>query len=475
MFRSLRGQLILSHIIPSLLIIPLMGIALVYILGNRFILPNLVNQLADDALVIGEVARQEPGLFQDTGLAQKVLAYGRPDTTTRVMILDTQGRIIGSSDPTDENRIHTIPTHPELVDALNGQTVKTGDFSQAMQGEVVDVFVPVFDDHNQVLGIIRMTYRFATVFDLLLRLRYLIFSIFSVGIVFSAFLGLFLAFYISRPIQNVTHAIRELATGHRTESLPEQGPMEIESLQQSANFLVSRLHDLEADRRQLLVNLVHELGRPLGGLRTGIQVLRRGAKDDPEVLDELLEGLEEETSLLRHLLEDLSQLHDHVLGVLELDRQPVKISDWLDSRLGSFRLSAAQKGLEWRENIPEDLPEMNIDPLRIGQVVGNLINNAIKYTPRRGTVTISAGKNDREVWIRVEDTGPGIPGDELKNIFVPFFRGSKSKRIKQGMGLGLTIAKDLTLAHQGRLTVDSKPGSGSKFTIWLPLDDLANP
>ena len=80
MFRTLRGQLILSHIIPSLIIIPLMGIALVYILGNRFIIPNLVNQLSDDALVIAEIARQQPSLFQDTNLAQKVLAYGRPDT-----------------------------------------------------------------------------------------------------------------------------------------------------------------------------------------------------------------------------------------------------------------------------------------------------------------------------------------------------------------------------------------------------------
>lgn len=475
MFRSLRGQLILSHIIPSLIIIPLMGIALVYILGNRFIIPNLVNQLSDDALVIAEIARQQPELFQDTALAQNVLAYGRPDTTTRVMILDSQGSIMGSSDPTDADRIHTVPSHPEIAEVLSGQTIKTVDFSQAMQGEVIDVFVPVFNDQRQLLGIIRMTYRFATVFDLLLRLRYLIFSIFSIGIVFSAFLGLFLAFYISRPIQNVTHAIRELATGHRTESLPEQGPSEIESLQQSANFLVARLRELESDRRQLLANLVHELGRPLGGLRTGIQVLRRGAKDDPKVLDELLEGMEGETSILRHLLEDLSQLHDQVLGVLELERQPVKLSEWLDSRLGPFRLSAAQKGLEWGEDIPQDLPEINIDPLRMGQVVGNLINNAIKYTPRQGKVTVSAGKNDREVWMRVEDTGPGISKEDLKNIFVPFFRGSQSKRIKQGMGLGLTIANDLTLAHQGRLTVESHSGSGSRFTIWLPLDDQIAP
>ncbi len=470
MFRSLRGQLTLSHIIPSIIIIPLMGIALVYILGNRFFVPNLVNQLADDALVISEIARQQTLLFQDTELAQQVLSYGKPDTTTRVMILDQQGRILGSSDQADANRLGTILNEPWIAEALTGRTIKRVDFSQAMQGEVVDVLVPVFDDKNQVIGIVRMTYRFATVIDLLLRLRYLIFAILSIGIVFSALLGLFLAFYISRPIQNVTRAIRELSTGYRTDSLPEQGPAEIESLQKSANYLVARLHDLETDRRQLLANLVHELGRPLGGLRTGIQVLRRGAKDDPAVLDELLEGMEEETSILQDLLEDLSQLHDQVLGVLELDREPVRLSEWIDSRLGQFRLSAAQKGLHWREQIPADMPEISIDPLRMGQVIGNLLNNAIKYTPRGGTVTISAGDDTREVWIRIEDTGPGISDEDLENIFVPFFRGAQKKRIKQGMGLGLTIAKNLTLAHQGRLTVESQVGTGSQFTIWLPKD-----
>ena len=228
------------------------------------------------------------------------------------------------------------------------------------------------------------------------------------------------------------------------------------------------MHELRQNRQQLLANLVHELGRPLGGLHTGIQVLRRGAKDDPQILDEMLEGMEIETSILQRLLEDLSHLHDQVIGTRELNFQKVALSEWLPSTLISAEEAALRKNLKWMTNIPQELPEIDLDPQRMAQVIGNLLANAIKYTPRGGTVNVSAGERGEMIWIRVNDTGPGIPVDEQDMIFEPFYRGTQRQRIKQGMGLGLHIAKDYVTAHHGRIEVDSAPGSGSSFTIWLP-------
>ena len=115
------------------------------------------------------------------------------------------------------------------------------------------------------------------------------------------------------------------------------------------------------------------------------------------------------------------------------------------------------------------MPVIQADADRLAQAVGNLVSNAIKYTPPGGVITVSAGTKDSESWVRVSDTGPGIPVNEREKIFQPFYRGGQGHRFPQGMGLGLSIARDLATAHGGRIELESTPGLGSQFTIWLPL------
>jgi len=137
--------------------------------------------------------------------------------------------------------------------------------------------------------------------------------------------------------------------------------------------------------------------------------------------------------------------------------------------LGPWRALAQEKRLLWEESIPGDLPIVQADPVRLAQVIGNLVDNAIKYTSAGQTVAVSVGVEDERAWIRVRDTGPGIPVKEHGLIFSPFYRGGVERRIKQGMGLGLSIARDLARAHSGEITLESAPGQGSCFTFWLPL------
>jgi two-component system sensor histidine kinase BaeS len=468
MLKSLRGQLLISHILPTLIIIPLMGIALVYFLENKLILPSLENQLTDDAVAIAKIARAQPKIFSDSNLAGALLKDMDLNTQTRVMLLNTDGVLLASSDPEDDYRLNQALNITGITDAQDKTISKQLDFSKGLHGEVVDVFAPVIDFENQLIGIVRVSFRYVTVADQLMEMRFLIVGILTFGILFGVILGTLLALNINQPISQVTQAVLGLARGTSSDSIPEEGPEEIQILQKAVNFLVARLHELRQNRQQLLANLVHELGRPLGGLHTGIQVLRRGAKDDPQILDEMLEGMEIETSILQRLLEDLSHLHDQVIGTRELNFQKVALSEWLPSTLISAEEAALRKNLKWMTNIPQELPEIDLDPQRMAQVIGNLLANAIKYTPRGGTVNVSAGERGEMIWIRVNDTGPGIPVDEQDMIFEPFYRGTQRQRIKQGMGLGLHIAKDYVTAHHGRIEVDSTPGSGSSFTIWLP-------
>jgi signal transduction histidine kinase len=173
-------------------------------------------------------------------------------------------------------------------------------------------------------------------------------------------------------------------------------------------------------------------------------------------------------------VDDLAGLHDQALGALELERRTVVLSEWLNHTLGPWREAARAKGLQWQAAIPSSLPALQGDPDRLGQALGNLFSNAIKYTPPGGTVSVDAGTDDGMIWIRVSDTGPGIDPAEQERIFEPFYRSQPGRRFPQGMGLGLSIARAVIGAHDGRLELDSVPGRGSRFTVFLPFTESAN-
>jgi signal transduction histidine kinase len=248
----------------------------------------------------------------------------------------------------------------------------------------------------------------------------------------------------------------------------ERGPEEIRSQARAVNFLVEELHSLETSRRQLLANIVHELGRPLGALRSAIHALEQGAAQDPRLMTDLTHGMDQETLRLQYLLDEVASLYDKATGGLELDRKPVQTTAWLRSVLSPWQAAAAEKQLQWQVEIPESLDSIEIDALRMAQVVGNLLSNAIKYTPSGGTINIAAGVDEKNFWLRVRDTGAGVQADEREKIFQPFYRGDTGRRIKQGMGLGLTIARELATAHGGQLDVESEFGKGSIFTVSIP-------
>ncbi len=257
--------------------------------------------------------------------------------------------------------------------------------------------------------------------------------------------------------------------------MAEKGPREIRQLSTGVNILSERLRLLEETRRRSLANIVHELGRPLGAMRSAVHVLRGEVGDDPAIRDELLGGVEGQIERMQPLLDDLAQLHGQGQGVVVLDRELTRLDEWLPPILLPWRAAALEKGLAWQATIAAPLPVVSIDRRRMAQAVGNLLSNAVKYTPAGGAVSVEAGSDGREIWIRVGDTGPGIDQAEQERVFEPFYRSDRDRRFPQGLGLGLTLARDLVTAHGGRLTLDSAPGAGSRFTIVIPVSPRSSP
>jgi len=470
MIRTLTGRLILSHVLPFLIIISLAGLALDYLLETRFLLSNLADELKAEAILVADLAADHPEIWGDPVEAQAFVNRASLPVAAQATLVDVNGLLMASTTSADANLVgQPLENMPDPADLLSDEITVRTDPRRDLKTNVVDVFVPVRGPDGQVMGIVRLTQQLATVFDQFLMLRYLITAVLATGLLVGSGIAWFLGNNLGQALHRVTQAAHGLSNRQRLDPLPEQGPEEIKQLLRAVNTLVEQLETLEQNRRRLLANLVHELSNPLSALRSATSALLGGAGDDLMLRRELLLGMQGEEERLNRLLADLSGLYDQVSGSLELQVKLVPLAPFLPRVLGFWREAAHNKGLQWQVDIPNTLPAVTADEDRLAQVVGNLLSNAIKYTPPDGIVSVSAGFQENEAWIQVGDNGVGIASEEQAHIFTPFYRGSANARFADGMGLGLSIAHDLVAAHGGRLTVLSRLGVGSQFTIWLPL------
>ncbi len=470
--RTLRSRFILSHILPILLVVPLFGFGLIYLLETEILLAELSEDVSDRAILIANAVNSQPNIWQDPEQAASFVSGIEYSVQGRIFLLGPEGNILASNDPELADHIgNSAGTELEL-EGIN--TALGGESSILVFYEInqqrSEALIPVTDINQQLIGIVGVTDSLEGVATEFGQLRWLVMIALLVEILLAVAIALFLAGRLARPITSVTESVTEIALGQRIEPVAEEGPLEIRQLAASVNILAERLHTLEDTRRRLLANLVHELGRPLGAIRAAIHTLRQGAAEDPQIREELLAGMEDEVIRMQPLLDDLAQLHGQVLGTLELNREPTALSEWLPSVLLPWRAAVLEKGIRWQATIPAGLPTVDLDPGRMAQVVGNLLSNAIKYTPADGSVQVTAGAEQEKYWFRVADSGSGIVPEEQEKVFEPFFRSTQQRRFPQGLGLGLTIARDLVEAHGGTLEVESDPEKGSEFTARLPIN-----
>lgn len=466
--RTLRSRLILSHILPLLLLAPLIGLALVYLVETQILLSTVSNELAVQAAQTARLTGDQPTIWTNPAAAQRFLAAVTVQRQLQITLLDPEGTLLAASTSTFNGDRPGQPLDPaNLAGALAGNSSVRVAYSVNLQAESIEVLAPVVNPDREIVGVVRLSRQLSDMSDQFVRLRYLVLGVTAVELLIGAVIGLVLALGLERSLRRVTGAIYGIASGRRWQTLPEQGPAEIRLLLRAFNTLIDRLRVLEESRRNLLANLVHEIGRPLGAMQSAIQALLSGAEADPALRRELLTGMDEQTKRLQPLLDNLAQLHGQLLSTWELHSQPIDLREWLPRTVSPWREAAHAKGLHWQLDVSAALPIVEVDPDRLAQVLGNLLSNAVKYTAE-GTISVAARPQNEEVVIVVSDTGPGVAADEQERIFEPFYRSQRDKRFPQGMGLGLSIARELITAHCGRLELESYPGQGSRFVVRLP-------
>ncbi len=433
-------------------------------------------QTAEQAL--GEQLRERARLLATASDIDQAVA-GRFSLPTFTSALDSNLRIIFvTTDLTIRNLSdYPLAANQQTVvldlsqEALLGATVSREIHTQMPVGEWLYAAAPVYDEDGTVTGAVCLVLSLEGFEAELTHTRTML-ALFTGGMaLLSLLLGVWLAAPLSRQIGQAQRLAARVADGDYSLRLPRSGPRELAELAGNLNQMAEELQQQTHERQLLLAKVTHELARPLGALRLGVETLRAGALKDADLTEDLLLEMVGSIGRMEALIEDLSLAARPVAHPVVLDLECVDVAKLLKDIAARFKPRAEARGIDLSLRLPNDLPTITADERRLHQIMSNLLDNALKFTPSGGRVVLSAAKTSAGIQLCVQDTGPGIPDDEMSQIFQPFTQGHHASNIQPGMGLGLSIALQLATAHNARLElINTAVGLCATLTFPLAAD-----
>ena len=265
---------------------------------------------------------------------------------------------------------------------------------------------------------------------------------------------------IAMPLGDLIDAAESVEAGDYSVRVRRRGPRELRALASAFNAMSARLESSEAERRRLLADVTHELRTPLTVIQGNVEALIDGVHPTDATH---LRAILEDTHVLARLIEDLRTISVAEAGALALHHEPTDVGALARDVAASFENAADAAGVAVRVSAA-DLPDVSVDPIRVREILTNIVANALRYTPRDGSISVTVSSGEGQVAVAVRDTGPGIAADVLPHIFERFTRSPESP----GAGLGLAIAKSLVTAHGGTIEATSAPGEGTEIRFTLP-------
>lgn len=280
-------------------------------------------------------------------------------------------------------------------------------------------------------------------------------------------LARWLARGMTQPLRDMAQAARRMETGDYSQRVHTASRDEVGQLAQAFNRMGAELEQLERLRRDLVANVSHELKTPISALRAHLENLLDGVEQpNAETLQVMLTQSERLGRLVEQLL-DLSRLES---GDVPLAREPVWLGPLVSEVVSEIEVSRAGRDVTVDGEVPADLPPVFADRERVHQVLFNLLDNAVRFTPPGGRVLVAATRHNGNCEVRVEDTGSGIAPEHLPRLFERFYRADSARsRDDGGTGIGLAIARSVVEAHGGHIKAESEVGKGSVFTFELPV------
>jgi two-component system, OmpR family, sensor histidine kinase BaeS len=420
------------------------------------------------ALLAGRVSQQEFNRFvndaQYQGLVDNLAKYysehGSFAGADYLLVAAQQGARLGQA----HEYMVVDPDGNVLLSLVQRQT-----FGRPYP-DLVNIGIPIIIDGAMVARLIPLRLPRSPadlVVDNLRRIYNNIFIGAVFATLFALILGWLMARNIIRPLRELNTATEAITQGDLEKQVNIPAKDEIGHLAESFNTMTASLKRSRDLRRQMVADIAHELRNPLSIILGHAEALSEGVlPPDPETLDIIYD----EARHLSRLVDDLRTLSLSEAGELLLQRSSTDSEEILERCSAAYAARAAEKGVTIRTECAPHSPQLDVDVERIVQVLFNLLDNSLKHTPSGGSIQISAAAAVGAVEISVQDTGSGIPPEDLPFIFDRFYRGNQSRaRIQDGSGLGLAISKALVEQHGGKISVSSAPGQGTRMTIHLPV------
>jgi signal transduction histidine kinase len=396
-----------------------------------------------EAVFGGDAGSPETGGSRGPGRGWRMQGAGDPDYD-RFLIADPDGWVV-------------FDTADELVGLSIDAEQQEGGAPIVVDGNAVGTLWATTGDLS---GHSELERRFLDAVD-----QALLWAVLLVAVA-SLIAAAFLSRQLVAPLHKLTAAAEAMAEGDLSQRVVVRTRDEVGELAQAFNHMAGDLQAAQVQRRQMTADIAHELRNPLSIIRGNLEAVLDGVYPQDA---EHLSPIYEETMLLQRLVEDLRLLSLADAGQLQLIRTDVNVSELLNGVAESARAAADDKGVDLRVDSPPDAVYVEGDVDRLRQVIGNLVSNALCYTPRDGAITLHARQAEHLIRIAVTDTGQGIAPADLSHVFDRFYRSDNARdRASGGSGLGLAIARAWVEAHGGEIEVESTVGKGSTFQITLP-------
>jgi signal transduction histidine kinase len=455
---SLRVRLLLSFVFVILAMALIIGgTMLVYVARG-----NLVSRLRLQAVATQLVLRQNiPTL--DREAAQQVLERIDEATGMRVLLIGSEGAVKLDSRSDEAAAFPEFTRIPRdirrdifLADDLDGNRwLYTGR--------------PVANNFTLLIAVQRQPLREILGSPITAELLQALTISGVVAVILAILLAVWITHSVASPLQKISVAARQIAEGEAIKVVPE-GPREVRALGEAFNEMAGQLHAGQVSQRDFVANVSHELKTPLTSVQGFAQAILDGTANSPEDQKQAAQVIYDEAGRMHRMVLDLLDLARLDAGTADFKRERLELPILLQRVVEKFTPQSREAQVELIVQI-DTLPPMIGDGDRLVQVFTNLVDNALKHTPAGGKVTLLARQVSGQAEVSVEDTGAGIPPEELSRIFERFYQMDKSRQggPQHGAGLGLAIAKEIVHAHGGEMTATSREGHGSRFSVRLPF------
>lgn len=451
------------------LIVIIMTLAVLGVLLSQFFQNFLFEEKRKNLITHGQEVNNLVIKYMNNKISSDELNYSLQTLdrylNARIWVVNPQGIVLQDSRPYE---VQWLPLKKqEMQKVLSGQIVwKIGEFGNRFDLAVLSVSIPLFLN-EKVAGVILLDAPIYGVKGSLEQVYRFIAIAALIAIVFATFLTYWFSRKISNPLRRMSEAAVHLATGQFQEQVPVETNDEIGQLARSFNFMASELGRMEQMRRDFIANVSHELRSPLTSMRGFIQGMLDGTITG-EHRERYLQIVFDETNRLTRLVNDLLDLARMESGKLDIELTVFNLNDVIDRVIDRLEPQISSRNILMETELLSGQVLVQADRDRIVQVLTNLLDNAIRFTPSRQLITVENWREDNKIYVAITDTGAGIPAEDLPHIWDRFHKADKARtRSKGGTGLGLAIVKHLIEAHGEEISVTSELNKGTRFTFSL--------